>query len=121
MTDTLSQSPTSADVVPVPEFPAQGTMTIDERARDLAERAGHIRNRSSLVNGDAAEIQHDAFRIQLDTLTAHLARQDPPELLDQLSGLGFAWRDIARMRSVCRSVRYDVGGPASFQTARTVG
>jgi hypothetical protein len=100
MTDTLGQSPASAEVIPAQEFPAQGTMTIDERARDLAERAGHIRNHSSLVNGDAADIQHDAFRIQLDTRTAHLARQDPAELLDQLSGSGFAWRDIARMVGV---------------------
>ncbi|MDQ6840194.1 MAG: helix-turn-helix domain-containing protein [Actinomycetota bacterium] len=99
MTDKLAQSPTS-QVVPAPEFPAPGTMTIEERAQDLAERAGHVGNQTSLVGGDAAGLQHDAFRIQLDTRTARLVKQHPSELLDQLSELGFAWRDVARMVGV---------------------
>lgn len=100
MSNTMRQSPTSVEVVPAPEFLAQGTMTIEERARDLAERAGNVRNQTSLVDRDAAELQHEAFRIQLDTRTAHLVRQDPAELLDKLSEMGFAWRDIARMVGV---------------------
>jgi hypothetical protein len=100
MTDTLGQIPTSADIMATPEFPAQGTLTIEERAREITEQAGHVRNRTSLVGGDAAEIQHDAFRIQLDTRTAALAREDPSHLLAQLSEMGFAWRDIARMVGV---------------------
>jgi hypothetical protein len=98
--DTLSNSPTTADVVAVPGFPGPGTPTIEERARDLAEQAGHVRNRMSLVNEDAADLQHGAFRVQLDIRTAHLVKDDPAELLDQLSELGLAWRDIARMVNV---------------------
>ena len=101
MSETLGQNPISAEVLRAPEDPfGPGTMTIDERASDIAERAGHVRNQSSLVSMDAAEVQHDAFRIQLDARPARGARQDPAELLNQLSELGFAWRDIARMVGV---------------------
>lgn len=100
MTETLAQSPTSAAVGPATELLAQGTMTIEERAHDLAEQAGHLRNTTTVANADAAAYQHEAFRIQLDTRTSQLVKQDPAALLDQLSDLGFAWRDIARMVGV---------------------
>ena len=102
MSDALNQSPTSAEFVAVPEDPVgpPETMTIAERASDVADRAGHIRNRSTLVSRDAAEVQHDALRLQLDARTARSARQDPAALLNQLSQMGFAWRDIARMVGV---------------------
>lgn len=97
MTDTLSQSPTSAEAVAPSEVPPSKTLTIEERVRDIAARAGHVRNSTSLVSSDAAEIQHEAVHVQLDIRTAHLARREPATLLEQLSGMGFAWRDIARM------------------------
>lgn len=100
VTGTLGQSPTAAEVWATPEFPAQGTMTIDERVHDLAERAGYLRSTTTLVGDDAIAVHHDAFRIQLDTRTSHLVKADPAVLLDELSELGFAWRDIARMVGV---------------------
>jgi hypothetical protein len=100
MTDTLSQSQTSAKAAASSDIPASRTLTIEERVREIAERAGFVRTSSSTVTTDAAEIQHEAVHVQLDMRTAHLARQEPVTLLEQLSDLGFAWRDIARMVGV---------------------
>jgi hypothetical protein len=100
MTDARSQSPTSAEAVAQSEVPTLKTLTIDERIRDIAARAGHLRYSTSMVNSDAAELQHEAVHIQLDIRTAHLAQQEPATLLEQLSDMGFAWRDIARMVGV---------------------
>lgn len=100
MTDTLSQSPTSAEAAAPSDVPASRTLTIEERVREIAARAGQVRSSISLVNTDAAELQHEAIHVQLDIRTAHLARQEPATLLEQLSDMGFAWRDIARMVGV---------------------
>ena len=75
-------------------------MTIEERARDITERAGFLRNQTAVVTDDAAENHHRSFRLQLDTRTTRLVKSDPIELLDELAGHGFAWRDIARMIGV---------------------
>ncbi len=104
MADTLSQSQsqsqTSVEAAAPSDVPASRTLTIEERVREIAARAGHVRNSSSLVNTDATELQHEATYIQLDIRTARLARQEPATLLEQLSDMGFAWRDIARMVGV---------------------
>lgn len=100
VTATLSQSATTAETMPVNDFPVQGTMTIEERAHDLVERAGYLRSTTMIVGDDVAAVHHDAFHVQLDTRTAQLVKADPVALLDQLSDLGFAWRDIARMVGV---------------------
>ena len=100
MTETLSLSPTSAEAVAQSEVPTSKTLTIEERVRDIAARAGHVRYSTLMVNSDAAEIQHEAVHVQLDIRTAHLAQQEPATLLEQLSNMGFAWRDIARMVGV---------------------
>src|ERR1700728_1586662 len=100
MTDTLSQSPTSPEAVAESEMPTSKTLTIEERIGEIAARAGQVRSVSSLVNSDAAEIQHEAVHLQLDILTGRLTQQGPATLLEQLSDMGFAWRDIARMVGV---------------------
>ncbi|MGH9130895.1 MAG: hypothetical protein ACRDWV_04320, partial [Acidimicrobiales bacterium] len=38
----------------------QGTMTMEERAREVAEHAGYLRNLTSLVDGEATTVHHDA-------------------------------------------------------------
>ncbi len=103
MTDTLrsEQTATIGEVVAAPDRLSPGTQTISELYRNIAERAGHVRNQTNLVGDDAAEIQRDAFGAELDARTYDLARQNPPTvLLELLSELGFAWRDIARMVGV---------------------
>lgn len=102
MSDTLTQQVTTGagEVIRAPVFPEPGTRTIEERAKDLAERAGHIRNTTTVIGDDATAIQHEAFRMQLDARTSQLVKQDPAALLDELSDMGFAWRDIARMLGV---------------------
>lgn len=81
-------------------FPGTETKTIEEMGKDLADEAGHINNRASIISDDAVSVQLRAFAIQLDERTARLAKKDPAELLNDLSGMGFAWRDIARMVGV---------------------
>lgn len=102
MSDTLAQQGTTptAGLVATVAVPEPVTKTIEERAKSLAEHAGHIRNTTSLIGDDAAAMQLEAFRIQLDERTAKLAKQAPSELLAELSELGFAWRDLARMLGV---------------------
>ena len=63
-------------------------------------RYAHVRNTTTVIGDDATAIQHEAFRIQLDARTSQLVKQDPAVLLDELSEMGFAWRDIARMLGV---------------------
>lgn len=99
--DITAEGPNSVtEVMPTNNFDISGTMTIEETVRNISERAGYIRSTTTLLNGDATQIQRQAFGIQLETRTAQLVKQDPTILLDQLSDLGFAWRDIARMIGV---------------------
>jgi hypothetical protein len=95
-----SSTTASADVRLDPGFQLSKTKTIEELARDLTERAGSLRNQTAITTDDAADAHHLAFRLQLDTRTAELVKRDPVQLLDELAGLGFAWRDIARMIGV---------------------
>lgn len=122
MTDTFRSAPTSAEVAPIPGFLEPGTRTIEERARDIADRAGHIRNQTNLLGDDAADLQHNAFRLQLDNHVADLARQRPVALLERLSMLGFAWRDIARMVGVSIPAlrRWRNGEPPSGDNRRAI-
>lgn len=96
----VGQSKISGEVVPAAAMPPQGTMTIQERVDDLARQAGHLRNQTSMTDGDAADLHHDTFRLQLDLRTSELAKKAPVKVLEQLSDLGYAWRDIARMVGV---------------------
>lgn len=96
--DVLNQSITAlTDVQPAPALHVQRTMTIEERARELTEQAGSLRNRTTIATDDVAEIHHRSLELQLDTRISRLVTQDPAAQLDELAGLGFAWRDIARM------------------------
>lgn len=98
--DTVGQLVTSSEVAPPTALPAQGTLTIQERADFLARDVGHLRNQTSMSDGDAADLHHEAFRLQLDLRTSELVKAEPVRVLDQLSDLGYAWRDIARMVGV---------------------
>jgi hypothetical protein len=95
-----SSTNASADVQLGPGLQLTKTMTIEERARDLTELAGSLRNRTAITTEDIADVHHRSFRLQLDTHTAELVKRDPVQLLDEVAGLGFAWRDIARMIGV---------------------
>jgi len=90
----------SADVTRTPGLELPQTMTIEERARELTEQAGFLRNRIALVTDDAAVTHLRSFRLQLDTRTGRLTKRDPVQMLDEVAGLGFPWRDIARMIGV---------------------
>ncbi len=79
------------------------TRTIDE----LVEDVGHLRNVTRLVGHDVAEasrqvseVHHQAFQAQLNTKAREMAKRPATEMLDELAGRGFAWRDIARLVGV---------------------
>lgn len=102
----MPETVTRTSVTPAPEIEATApvaldrTMTIEERTRKLTEDAGWLRNTSTILSEDVADVHQQSFQAQLDVKTARLATQEPVQLLDQLGGLGFAWRDIARMLAI---------------------
>lgn len=102
MSETMAGSKATAtgEAVSAPEKLAPVTPTIEDRARAVAESAGYVRNATKLTNEDATVIQHEAFEIELEAKTAKLAKQDPCVLLEELSEMGFAWRQIAEMLGV---------------------
>ncbi|MGH9103705.1 MAG: hypothetical protein ACRDYD_12095, partial [Acidimicrobiales bacterium] len=77
--------------------------TIDE----LVEDAGHLRNVTRLLGQDVAEagrqvseVHHQVFQAQLNAKARDMAKRPAIEMLDELAGRGFAWRDIARLVGV---------------------
>ena len=66
----------------------------------LTERAGYIRTRARLLHADSDELHERTKTAELNERTREWARQGVPTLLDSLSELGFAWRDVARMVGV---------------------
>ena len=83
-----------------PPFPYAKTKAIEETYKDLAAEVGYQYNRVSILGGDAISAQLRAFAMQLDGRTSRLAKTVPAKLLGELSGMVFAWRDIARMVNV---------------------
>jgi len=104
MTETLRRTPTGGDTVAVPpELAVSKTRTIEDlaqEARHMTEEAGHLRNKTAAMNGTLVDVHHRGFRVQLDTRTAKTVKRSMTDLLDELSELGFGWRDIARMVGV---------------------
>jgi transcriptional regulator with XRE-family HTH domain len=79
------------------------TRTIDE----LVEDVGHLRNVTRLLGDDVeeasrrvSEVHHQAFQAQLNSKARDMAKRPATEMLDELAGRGFAWRDIARLVGV---------------------
>ncbi|MBL8776497.1 MAG: hypothetical protein JNK12_11210 [Acidimicrobiales bacterium] len=67
---------------------------------ELADRAGHLRGVTRYLLEDVAEVHDEAMAIQLDARTDEAAKRSVQDLLSELAGLGFAWRDIARLVDV---------------------
>lgn len=104
MSDIMTSDPTliTGTETISPEQVTQ-TRTIDELVEDL----GHPRSRTRLLGDDVAqtnrrvsEIHHRAVETQLETKTRQFAKRSPAEMLDDLAGQGFAWRDIAALAGV---------------------
>lgn len=92
----LTGDRTRADAV-VPTTIERPTRTSQD---ELAERAGLLRGVARLLADDVAEVHGQALDIQLNARTDEAGKRSVPDLLDELAGLGFAWRDIARLVGV---------------------
>lgn len=73
-----------------------------ERTRPTtnAIETGFLRQRVEIVRVDAAELHARALSEELEERSIDLARRDVPDLLNELSSIGFAWRDLAKMIGV---------------------
>ena len=96
---------------------------------DLVNEAGHLKNSTRVLVADFDEIHqssssfHAASLAQLHrALSNERAKESISRLLDELSGLGFSWRDIARVSgvSVPGVRKWRTGGPASGENRKRV-
>lgn len=99
---SIDDAPTGASVGHTPPR-LERTRTI----QDFVDDIGYLHSRSGLLVHDSRDLHEsigqlhsDGLDEELRLLTARLARQDLPTLLDRLSTLGFSWRDIAKTAGV---------------------
>lgn len=69
-------------------------------AQFLTRQAGALRGQVSSLNAEGQELHRKTLFDEWVSRTADRGKQAPDELLAELSELGFAWRDIARMIGV---------------------
>ena len=101
------------------------TRTIEEAVQDT----GHLRNRTGLLVDDSLDLHRSAEQLHSDALDKHLrslanerAREELATLLEELSDLGFSWRDIARTSrvSVPALRKWRQGAPATGENRKRV-
>lgn len=88
---------TSTGDVMTPAIAPDRTRTV---AALLTENAGDLRHRVASLSGDVRETHQQSYENEWQVLTQQRGAQSPLHLLEELSGLGFAWRDIARLIGV---------------------
>lgn len=96
---------------------------------DLVDRAGHLKNRTRILVADSNEVHQSTAELHAESL-AQLHRTQSQErakesiagLLDELSGLGFSWRDIARVAGVSVPAvrKWRNGAPATGENRKRV-
>lgn len=98
----IDDAPTGASVGHAPPR-LDRTRTI----QDFVDDVGFLRNRSELLVHDSRDLHEsigqlhsDSLDEELRSLTVRHAREQLPTLLEQLSTLGFSWRDIAKLAGV---------------------
>ncbi len=101
------------------------TRTIREAVEDI----GHLRNRAGLLVGDSLDLHRSAEQLHSEALDVHLrtlanqrVREELSTLLEELSDLGFSWRDIARTSrvSVPALRKWRLGAPATGENRKRV-
>lgn len=68
--------------------------------KSLNEEAGSLRSRVSQLSDHTQNIHKDTAFGEWRDRTSARGKQSPTRLLDELSGWGFSWRDVARMLRV---------------------
>ncbi|MGW5447442.1 helix-turn-helix domain-containing protein [Streptomyces asiaticus] len=80
--------------------PSEPTPTSSDQLSDLTEAAGSLRYRAKFVSEDTAELHAEVLFGDWRRRTVARGKESPAALLEELSDLGFSWRDIARMLGV---------------------
>lgn len=123
-TDLLYRSPTGGSIGRGGGIEAP-TRTIG----DFVDSAGHLRNRTKVLADDSQRLHQmvderhtDALDAELRTVANQRAKESLASLLDELNGLGFSWRDIARVGGVSVPAlrKWRLGGAASGANRRRV-
>ncbi len=104
MTDVTTSDPTlitGAETTSPEQVTRTGTIS------EVVNEIGDLRNRTRLLRSDVAqtdqqvsELHHRAVHVQLEAKARELAKRSPSDLLDDLAGKGFSWRDIAALAGV---------------------
>ena len=122
-TNTLD-GPTGASVRLYERIEAP-TRTIREAVEDI----GDLRNRAELLVDDSLDLHRsvgqlhsEALDKQLRALANQRVREELSALLDELSELGFSWRDIARTSQVSVPAlrKWRMGAPATGENRKRV-
>ena len=109
------------------------TRTISEAVQqvveDMVESVGHLRNVVKLQADEVNDLQRsadvvysDALQIELQATTSQRAKEDLGGLLEELNGLGFSWREVARIAqvSVPGLRKWRMGASATGENRRRV-
>jgi hypothetical protein len=81
----------------VPPVKVSQTQTV---AQVLNEDIGYLRRRVRVLHEDADELHQKSHYTEWNARTSERGRAGVVELLGELSELGFAWRDVARLVGV---------------------
>lgn len=119
-----SGPPTGASVRPYEGVEAP-TRTITE----AVESTGYLRNLTGLLVDDSLDLHRRVGQRHSEELDVHLrslanqrVREELSALLEELSGFGFSWRDIARTSQVSVPAlrKWRLGAPATGENRKRV-
>ena len=97
--------------------------------REAVEDVGYLHNRTGLLVDDSVDPHRSAEQLHSKALDARLrssgnqrVREELSALLEELSDLGFSWRDIARTSQVSVPVlrKWRLGAPATGENRKRV-
>ena len=96
---------------------------------DLVDRVGFMKNQTRILVADTNEVHQSTEELHNESLTTlhrtvthDRSKQSLTGLLDELSDLGFSWREIARISGVSVPAvrKWRKGGPATGENRRRV-
>lgn len=107
----------------------QGVEAPTRTIREAVEGVGYLRNQTGLLVDDSLDLHRSVEQLNSEALDVHLrtlanrrVREELSALLEELSDLGFSWRDIARTSrvSVPALRKWRQGAPATGENRKRV-
>jgi hypothetical protein len=93
--DLVEPGTAGTDIKPPPALTETQTV-----ATVLTEDVGHIRQQARNLHEVTDELHHRSHYVEWNARTNQRGRASTQEMLNELAGLGFAWRDVARLVGV---------------------